>query len=503
MATHDVDKRPNYFDGQFLQDMDFRAEQDYYLDRQRRSSRLLFVSGIAEGLTVEPISIGASATALKLTVSEGTAIDPLGRQLILKSNTAIAPKPTDGTWFLSLRYDQKLTDPQEGTEIGTRWQETPLLELLNAESQVGITLAKIVIQNNVVSAFDLSVRQYSGIYLPSAKAGASLRSDGESSERSAVLNGNLSITDKLKVSGTLSANQGTFTAIGIGISNLTNAMKKLQIEQGELSIQASHNLETADIAAFYRADKTLGLGIGATRIEAIGTAPDQSIELRPKGSGQVTATQTLSVQKAAIAEAIDDAHLDINASGEQLSDYAKLRFRRGQLNGWLGYHSAADAAIGEFVLWDSPQKQPARLRVGDLIVNHVLNARSIQSNGAIASPMWTVTQLFNNQRGALPLRSTPFATKGGSLLVLVSGSGFSPRDAKAIGTSLDINGTAIGSSQVDAITANERYTFVNNAIWIPKLPIRNDNVLTLSALNPDTSTNVRDIFNVTIIEFPF
>ncbi len=509
MAANDIDKRPNYFDGQFLQDIDFRAEQDYYLDRQRRQARLLLISGIAEGLTVAPVAIGTSVSTLKITVSEGTAIDAAGRQLVLTTNTAIASKTADGTWFLVIRYDQKLTDPQaDGAETSTRWQETPLLEFSNTESNAGISLAKVVIQNNAISAFDLSVRQYSGIYFPSSKLGegASLRSGGDTTEdQLAILTGNLKITGKLEVSETFNGKQAKFSAIGIGLSDTTDLAKKLQIEQGELRIRASHNQDTADIAALYKADQTQGIGIGASRIEAIGTVPDQSIELRPKGSGQVIATQTLSVQKFAIAESIDEAHLDINASGGNAGDYAKFRFRADKLNGWLGYHRVEDPNLGtfnEFVLWDFLQKQAAKLKVGDLLATRTIVAESIRSNGAITSPMWNVTQLFNNQKGALDLR-TSFASQGGTLLVIAAGSGFSAAAGQTIGMNITIDNKSCGTAQTDAPNANTRYSFVGNTVVVRGLPPQKDHVLTLSAISTNTKTNDKDFFNVTLIEFPF
>lgn len=513
MAANDIDKRPNYFDGQFLQDIDFRAEQDYYLDRQRRLGRLLCVSGISEGLTVSAVAIGTAANAsLKFTVAEGTAIDSLGRQLVLTTATTIASKTTDGVWVLIIRYDQKLIEPQaDGAESFTRWQETPLLEFV-ADPKGNVVLAKVTIQNGAISAFDLSVRQYAGIALPNATSsrGATLRtsSDNPNSDL-AVLSGSLSITGQLRVTQPIAGDQATFNAVGIGVTNPNEMSKKLHIEQGELRIRASHSQTTADIAAFLSLDQKQGLGLGSNRIEAIGSNPDQSIELRPKGSGQVAVMQTLSVQKNAIAEAIDDAHLNISASSTNFSDYAKLRFQRNDFSGWLGYHGLSDPAqskAGEFVLWDAVQKQPAALKVGDLVATRSITAGAsttgvtLRSNGTIQSPLWKVTQLLNNKVGSLPTEAK-FSSQGGTMLVLASGTGIS-KAVGLIGIQLQIDGNNRGAVQADAPAANTRYCLIANAIVVQGLGA-GEHTLTLAALNPNTVTNDRDYFNVTILEFPF
>jgi len=74
----DIDKRLHYFNGQFLQDVDFNAEQAYHLDRERRHNRVMHTYGIAEGLTVT-----APAGATSVSVSPGTALDGLGQLVVL------------------------------------------------------------------------------------------------------------------------------------------------------------------------------------------------------------------------------------------------------------------------------------------------------------------------------------------------------------------------------------------------------------------------------------
>jgi len=44
-----VDRRLRYFDGQFLREQDFIAEQQYHLDRERRLARVAHTAGVVEG----------------------------------------------------------------------------------------------------------------------------------------------------------------------------------------------------------------------------------------------------------------------------------------------------------------------------------------------------------------------------------------------------------------------------------------------------------------------
>ena len=209
-----VEKRLRYFDDQFLKDQDFIDEQKYHIDRQRRGDRMLKVSGISEGLKVTAQGV---ATAL---LEPGTAIDPKGRLVVLAEEQNIdlaeyknkAPK-------LVISYQEKESDPsQEGSEGNRRWDETPKIDLvLETEDlpQDAITLAKLNVDKDGIVTVDNSVRQYSGIYLPSGDSpngtqnGPILRSGGDSHSNLAVLTGDLSVT------GNLSANGN----IGIGTAN--------------------------------------------------------------------------------------------------------------------------------------------------------------------------------------------------------------------------------------------------------------------------------------------
>lgn len=212
-----IDQRPNYFAGQYLLEDDFKLEQKYHIDRQRRHNRLLHVSGIAEGLKVSPDE------DKKVKVSAGTAIDSQGRQIILPDdqfveleNVANKKPLEDGGYTLYIRYEEEQTEKQDSEEsMARRVQETPKFELSNEESKSTspdvIPLAKLTIVGGKVKNdenIDLSVRQYSGICLPTEDGkGVTLRSHDEENNRAhgddnpnlAVLTGSLSISGTLAV----------------------------------------------------------------------------------------------------------------------------------------------------------------------------------------------------------------------------------------------------------------------------------------------------------------
>ena len=76
--------RLKYFNGQFLKADDFNEEQTYHLTRLERHNRLLHSPGIADGLEVR-----ADANASQVTVTQGTAIDGNGKQIVLASDRIV------------------------------------------------------------------------------------------------------------------------------------------------------------------------------------------------------------------------------------------------------------------------------------------------------------------------------------------------------------------------------------------------------------------------------
>jgi hypothetical protein len=187
-------QRPNYFPGQYLLDEDFELGHRYLSDRQRYVNSRLHLAGIVEGLEVEAI-----AGQPEVIIKSGTAIDGEGNLIILTE--AVIRKINSFGW-LCLRYHQepKLLQQPEIPDSYTRFEETPIitLEAIQSDDAKTTTLAKVLFDNGQVT-IDSSVRQYSGVRLPSATQDIELRSDGQDLS----IQGNLTIAGALQLGDTL------------------------------------------------------------------------------------------------------------------------------------------------------------------------------------------------------------------------------------------------------------------------------------------------------------
>ncbi len=175
-----VNKRVRFFDGQFLQDQDFIDEQRYHLDRERRQSRLLSVTGIVSGLTV------TKSGSYQVTVAKGVAIDALGRQLILAADLTLRltdkfAKKQDIE--LRLVYQETPTDvAQTGGKSARRWDESPKIAALAPDGTVAVApdgasptwdgptvlLARLAAADNGDVTIDTTAARQAGLSVPGA-----------------------------------------------------------------------------------------------------------------------------------------------------------------------------------------------------------------------------------------------------------------------------------------------------------------------------------------------
>ncbi|MGH3943142.1 MAG: hypothetical protein ACRDTG_31870 [Pseudonocardiaceae bacterium] len=175
-----VNKRVRFFDGQFLQDQDFIDEQKYHLDRQRRQSQLFGVTGVVSGLTV------LKGGAYQVTVTKGVAVDALGRQLVLATETDLR---LSGQFAkkqgieLRLVYQETPTDlAQTGGEGARRWDESPKIVALAPDGAVAVApdgasstwdgptvlLAHLAVADNGEVTVDATVASKAGLSVPGA-----------------------------------------------------------------------------------------------------------------------------------------------------------------------------------------------------------------------------------------------------------------------------------------------------------------------------------------------
>lgn len=104
-------ERSRYFDGKFMDARDFALDPDYLLAHHRLHNRMYHGWGVDRGLEVEAHPDPA-CRASWVVIRPGLAVDPLGRELVLKKELAVEVDGAPGTrlWLLGLQYHQEKVD---------------------------------------------------------------------------------------------------------------------------------------------------------------------------------------------------------------------------------------------------------------------------------------------------------------------------------------------------------------------------------------------------------
>jgi hypothetical protein len=123
-------KRVHFFDHQFLRERDLNLEQAYHVGMRRLHNQLLHTPGIGQGLTIK-----GDAGGTTIQVTEGTAIDDLGREIVLANvseDIAIDGFDPDKDVYIVISYHEEPSDPsnETGVEGDTRTLEQPTIEAL-------------------------------------------------------------------------------------------------------------------------------------------------------------------------------------------------------------------------------------------------------------------------------------------------------------------------------------------------------------------------------------
>jgi hypothetical protein len=130
-----LDQRMNWFDRQFLRAQDFADESDYHVDRRRRHLRMLHTPGVAEGL----LTRGTQGDGV-VTVDPGTAVDGLGREIVLLTASQPINLPDNVTRAqLYVSYEEAEAERSKDPGIigYTRIVETPRFDLRELEPNPG------------------------------------------------------------------------------------------------------------------------------------------------------------------------------------------------------------------------------------------------------------------------------------------------------------------------------------------------------------------------------
>jgi hypothetical protein len=256
MPDETITKRMNYFDRQFLRASDFIAQRDYDTDRNRRLGRM-FTPGVIEGL-----EISGNVGGTTVNVSPGTAIDPLGRQIVMAIQRVLNLSGEAGDYDIYCIYDEQETDSrlEGGVEGNTRIEEAPefiqLLTSQNAEApENGVRLARLRLNEagSLAAVPDNSLRNLAGAVLPDALDLRTLRLERDgvaqndwpvlscSQQNEAGLDGNLLVEGNLGVNGVIT---GDISAGAIGTDQLADgavSLSKLstRIEEGAVTVAAA------------------------------------------------------------------------------------------------------------------------------------------------------------------------------------------------------------------------------------------------------------------------
>jgi hypothetical protein len=177
-------ERVNYYTGQRLDADDFRTEQHYQAQIRRLLNHGLFTPGVVEGLQVERIIEGGQPAPRAVRVSPGSALDALGRLVVLDTATDVAvpnQPPLGGTnyYYLVLRYAEEPVPGRAddcappGTAPANRIREQQVLDWSEVipfprpsdpedSIQQGVVIALVELDKDCkIAAIDASARRLS------------------------------------------------------------------------------------------------------------------------------------------------------------------------------------------------------------------------------------------------------------------------------------------------------------------------------------------------------
>jgi hypothetical protein len=138
----------------------------------------------------------------------------------------------------------------------------------------------------------------------------------------------------------------------------------------------------------------------------------------------------------------------------------------------------------------------AKLEVaGDVLVTGDLVVK-----GRISSPRWQ--QALNLDRNILPIK-TDFTTNGGTVVLFVSGAGWSRSGNSLLTVLIKIDGAEVGKLTQYVKEKDFHVEFRSKVIWVPGLSAEKKHSLELVSGSPDTVGDENDHFQVVGIEFPF
>jgi hypothetical protein len=110
----------------------------------------------------------------------------------------------------------------------------------------------------------------------------------------------------------------------------------------------------------------------------------------------------------------------------------------------------------------------------------------------------SITSVYANSAGPLPLAGDTFTSHGGALTLNASGSGWSTNGSALIGMNVLVDGVVMGTSQVFTNEASSHKAFIPISVALPGVG-SGAHVVVLQPLS-GTTTDFNDFFNVTVVE---
>ena len=490
-----VVKRLNYYDHQFLRAPDFSDEQDYHLSMRRLHNSVLHTWGVVQGLQV---TLAGGGTGTAVTVNAGVAMDSAGREIVLASDTnlELGGAAAGATLYITIAYDEQQSDPttEAGGPGNTRVTEAPRLSFSAnppADNSTTLILAKVPRTGTGLGPIDSSDRKQAGVVLGSELTinTLTLRKDGvaqsnwpalscSAANQAALANAGLSVSGAVGI-GPAAANRSlTISAAGgSGVyANVKNANHEVLVGVDSVAILSAMTASDLQIRTNNATRLTVHANSGNV---GVGTSADRA-KLQVDGMVGNTVALLGNNQGVSLVAAWPCIGFNSYFNGAWKTISA----------GWAGLIDVDqnDGSMNFFV-------NTAKAAAADAVFTPEQRL-SIHPNGRFGSSMWRATQVMNQRQGGLP-QSAAFASGGGTLVIIFSGTGWGSAN---IGMSLQLDGGVVGLARSFTNEQSSHKAFNTNIVVLPNVAAGNHNI-TLAAL-PGTNTDGNDWFNVTVLELP-
>ncbi len=491
-------KRLNYYDHQFLRAPDFTDQQNYHLSMRRLHNSSLHTWGIVQGLQV---ALAGGGTGTAVTVNAGVAMDSTGREIVLPADTnlELGGEAAGTTLYITIAYDEQQSDPttEAGGPGNTRITEMPKLsfsKVAPADTSMTLILARVPRTATGLGPVDGSDRKQAGVVL-----GDNLTINTLTLKKDGIAQPNWPVLSCSAPNQAALANAGLVVngSVGIGpaapnrnlsISGAGGAGTYANIKNGNHEV-----LLGVDTVAVLSAMTASDLQIRTNNTPRVVVGADGNV-----GIGGASASRAKLEVNAMVGNTVavfgKDLGVSLVASWPNIGFNAYFSGAWKSLSpGWSGIIDV-DQNDGSMNFFAGPTKAAA----ADAALTP-LPRLSIHADGKLVSPMWRATHVMNQRQGPLPINAS-FASGGGTLVIIFSGSGFAGT-ATNIGMGLQIDGATVATTRSFTNELSSHKAFTTNILVQANIAAGTHTINLFALVN--TNTDANDWFNVTVLELPF